>query len=55
MKIIKYTQTLDVRNIDLLPAGTGAKYLEVIRGQKQEYIAKQWKRKTNKSGIFIKF
>ena len=43
--IIKYTAELDIRNVDSLPAGTGAKYVEVIRGLDGAMIAKQWRRK----------
>jgi len=47
-KIIKNSRDLDIRNVNSLPHGTGAKYLEVIRGQKSEFVAKAWKRKLPK-------
>ncbi len=47
-KIIKYSRNLDIRNVNSLPKGTGAKYLEVIHGQKDEFVAKRWKRKLPK-------
>jgi hypothetical protein len=57
--IIKYTAELDIRNVESLPAGTGAKYVEVIRGLNGSMIAKQWRRKipTNATSdqMFIAF
>ena len=47
-RIIKYDKSLDIRNISSLPVGTGAKYLLVIRGQGNEYVAKAWHRKKPK-------
>lgn len=47
-QVINYQEhrdTLDIRNLDALPAGTGAKYLLTIKGQRDALIAKQWKRK----------
>lgn len=50
MKIIKNHKDLDVRNIDAMPRGLNAKYLEVIEGLEDNvYIAKCWHRKINKS------
>lgn len=54
-EIIPYSKELDIRNIEALPRGTGAKYLEVIKGEKDEYIAKQWRRKPGEKGILIDF
>ena len=38
-----------------LPSGRGCKYLEVIRGEGNNFVAKQWRRKTGRVGIFIHF
>tara|TARA_Y100001951_G_scaffold69743_1_gene56606 strand:+ start:586 stop:774 length:189 start_codon:yes stop_codon:yes gene_type:complete len=58
-KIINYTLKLDIRNTESLPAGIGAKYLEVISGLNGAMIAKQWRRKipTNATSdqMFIAF
>ncbi len=58
-EVITYTPELDVRNVESLPAGTGARYVEVIRGLDGALIAKQWRRKipTNATTdqIFVKF
>jgi len=48
--VIEYDTSLDIRNIEHLPRGTGAKYLEVIAGQGDEYVAVQWRRR-NHNGI----
>lgn len=39
----------------MLPRGTGAPYLEVIRGEGDELVAKQWARKLPKAGLFVSF
>lgn len=44
MKIIKNHKDLDIRNIDAMPRGLNAKYLEVIKGLGTEYVAKCWRR-----------
>lgn len=44
MKIIKNHKDLDIRNIDAMPRGLNAKYLEVINGLGTEYVAKCWRR-----------
>jgi len=41
---ISYTPSLDIRNIDALPRGTGARYLVTIRGQGEELVASRWAR-----------
>ena len=47
--ILKFDKTLDIRNLDCLPHGTGAKYLEVMTSHEQGvYIAVQWHRKLGK-------
>ncbi len=43
-KKIKYQPDLKIVNLEQLPRGTGCKYLEVIRGQDNTWIAKQWRR-----------
>jgi len=55
IEVIPYSKDLDIRNIEALPRGTGARYLEVIRGEKDEYIAKLWRRKATDKGILIDF
>lgn len=52
-QIIPNSRTLDIRNLDALPRGTGCRYLEVIRGQGEEFVAKQWRRKPVKDAILI--
>ena len=49
VKIIKYLPTLDIRNIAMLPRGTGARYLVAIQGQGDKLIAKRWVRVAPKS------
>jgi len=44
-EIVPNSRDLDIRNLDALPRGTGAQFLEVVRGQGDELIAKQWRRK----------
>jgi hypothetical protein len=56
---IKYSSELDIRNVASLPKGTGCRYLLCIRGESNEYIAKQWKRsrpnKVTKLEVVIEF
>jgi len=47
VKVIDNNKELVVTNLDQLPRGTGAKYLEVIESHCGTYIAKQWRRKLN--------
>jgi hypothetical protein len=55
--IIQNSPSLDIRNLDALPKGTGAKYLEAIRGTRDTFIAKQWRRsipeKPEAGSVFI--
>jgi len=44
MRIIPNSLDLVIRNLDALPHGTGARYLVVIEGQDNEYVAKRWTR-----------
>ena len=47
--ILKYDKSLDIRNLEQLPRGLGAKYLEVMTSHEQGvYIAVQWHRKLGK-------
>jgi len=42
---LTYTPTLDIRNLDSLPRGTGCPFLEVVLGiEPGVWIAKQWRR-----------
>jgi hypothetical protein len=57
-RIIDNSPELKVKNLEELPHGTGAAYLEVIESHiPGEYIAAAWRRKVreNEPGIFIKF
>ena len=58
MKIIKNHKDLDIRNIYAMPRGLNAKYLEVINGLGNEYVARCWRRtlpkSKNKNIILIK-
>jgi hypothetical protein len=47
VKLIKYHKLLLITNLEQLPRGTGAKYLEVIDGQNGYLVAKQWRRTWN--------
>ena len=53
MIVIQNTPTLRIVNLDALPRGTGAKYLECISGQNGELVAKQWRRSVPKSAEII--
>jgi hypothetical protein len=45
VKIIPNDRSLDIRNLEQLPRGTGAPYLEVMESHIQGvYIAVQWRR-----------
>ncbi len=46
---IPYSRDLDIRNVEALPRGTGAKYLLTLKGQGDELIAKKWARVKPKS------
>jgi len=46
---IPYSRDLDIRNVEALPKGTGAKYLVTLKGQGDELIAKKWARVKPKS------
>lgn len=43
-EVVPYSRALDIRNIDALPRGTGAKFLVAIRGQGDEFVASRWAR-----------
>ncbi|HDO36184.1 MAG TPA: hypothetical protein ENH07_07825 [Nitrospirae bacterium] len=53
IEIIPYTKDLDIRNIDALPRGTGARYIEVVKGVDGALVAKQWRRKPIKKGVLV--
>jgi hypothetical protein len=55
-KIIPYSPTLKITNLEQLPRGLNAPYLEVIESHIPDvYIAKQWRRKPdNVNGTLIK-
>jgi hypothetical protein len=54
---IDYSKDLKITNVESLPHGTGARFLEVIESHiPNTYIAKQWHRKlTPARGIWIDF
>lgn len=58
MMVIHYSPSLTITNLDQLPRGTGAPYLEVfattIDGQ-QVLIAKRWARKPRPDSTFVRF
>ncbi len=57
--IIQYDRCLRIVNLDQLPRGAGAPYLEVLPSAdldgQQVYIAKRWAKKTKPNGAFIRF
>lgn len=55
--VVDYSPDLDIRNMDALPRGTGAKYLVAIPGLGSELVAKRWARvpKVGKGEILIRF
>jgi uncharacterized protein (DUF1330 family) len=53
--IIPYNAKLDIRNLSQLPPGTGSRYLEVINGEDEAFVAKYWRRKLPSRGIVIDF
>jgi len=60
VKVVPFSRDLDIRNLDALPRGTGARYLECVLGPDDKIlIAKQWRRKLpdRASGItvFVEF
>ena len=46
--MIKYHKDLDIRNLSSLSKGVGCKFLIVIKGLGEEYVAKRWCRKLPK-------
>lgn len=42
--IFAYSPRLTITNIEALPRGTGARFLECIKGQEGVLIAKAWRR-----------
>ena len=59
MKVIQYNKDLLITNLDQLPHGVGAKYLEVLPDNIHGVlIAKQWRRvivKDNTDTVLVKF
>lgn len=52
--VIPYSASLDIRNVDALPRGTGIRYLEVVRGQKQNtFVAKAWRKSPVEGSVVI--
>ncbi|MFA5380279.1 MAG: hypothetical protein WC455_31245, partial [Dehalococcoidia bacterium] len=51
-RIIPYSPSLKITNLGQLPRGTGARYLEVIRGENDTLAAKQWRRSVI-SGVLL--
>jgi len=45
-KIIPMYKGIDIRNLEYMPRGLNARYLEVIEGLDKEFVAKQWRRKS---------
>ena len=45
MKIETYRPTMVIRNVEQLPRGAGAKYLEVMEGEGTAIIAIKWRTK----------
>lgn len=43
MNIIQYKPSLKVVNLDHLPRGTGARYLEVMRAHNGDLVAVGWR------------
>lgn len=43
-KIIQYSKSLKIVNVECLSKGTGCKYLLCILGLNDELVAKQWRR-----------
>lgn len=43
----RYRPDYDIRNLDQLPAGTGARFLVCIEGEGGTLVAKRWARKRN--------
>jgi len=52
-EIIPNTKDLKIANLDQLARGTGARYLEVARGEDGALIAKQWRRKPIEDVILV--
>ena len=44
-KVMSHTKEIKIVNMEAMPRGLGARYLEVIEGLAGEWVAKQWRRK----------
>lgn len=56
--VVEYDRQLDIRNLDQLPTGCGARYLEVLPirdDTKMVYIAKYWRRRPLRGTVVIEF
>lgn len=53
--VIPYTTGLCIVNVEHLRQGIGARYLEVIHGEKGNLVAKQWRRKLVNGAIMVDF
>jgi hypothetical protein len=52
-EVIPISRELKITNLDALPRGTGARYLEVIRGEDDTLVAKQWRRKPVAGAVMV--
>jgi DNA polymerase III sliding clamp (beta) subunit (PCNA family) len=52
-EIIPQSRDLKITNLDQLPRGTGARYLEVVRGEDGVLVAKQWRRKPVAGAVLV--
>lgn len=52
---IPYSKDLKITNMDAMPKGSGARYLEVVRGENDTLIAKQWRRKPVANAVLVDF
>jgi len=52
-EIIPNSREIKITNLDQLPRGLGARYLEVVRGENGVLVAKQWRRKELDGAILV--
>ena len=45
MEIIDYNPKMVVKNLDAMPRGVGARYLEILIAHNGDYVAYAWRRK----------
>lgn len=53
-EIVHYRPDLTIRNIEQLPRGSGAPYLECVHGERGELVAKRWRHKPI-GAVVVKF